>query len=36
MTWKRWLVRLDPVEIQTYQGIGWPKSYLEGDAVVAS
>ena len=34
MTWKRWLVRLDPVKIQTWQGISWPKSYLEGDAVV--
>ena len=34
MTWNRWLVRLDPVKIQTWQGISWPKSYLEGDAVV--
>ncbi len=34
MGWKRWLVRLDPVHIQTWQGIAWPKRYLEGDAVV--
>ncbi len=36
MTWKRWLVRLDPVSIQTWQGISWPKRYLEGDAVARS
>ncbi len=34
MSWKRWLIRLDPVESWTWQGIAWPKSYLEGDAVV--
>ena len=34
MTWKRWLVRLDPVKIQTWQGIAWPKSYLTSDAIV--
>ena len=34
MTWKRWLIRLDPVRIQTWQGIAWPRRYLEGDAVV--
>ncbi len=33
MSWKRWLIRLDPVEMWTWQGIAWPKSYLEGDAV---
>ena len=33
MSWKRWLIRLDPVHIQTWQGIGWPARYLEGDAV---
>ncbi len=33
ISWKRWLIRLDPVEIWTWQGIAWPKSYLEGDAV---
>ena len=33
MSWKRWLIRLDPVRIQTWQGIAWPKRYLEGDAV---
>ena len=33
MSWKRWLIRLDPVETWTWQGIAWPKRYLEGDAV---
>jgi hypothetical protein len=33
MSWKRWLIRLDPVETWSWQGIAWPKSYLEGDAV---
>ncbi len=33
MSWKRWLIRLDPVQIQTWQGIGWPARYLKGDAV---
>ena len=33
MNWKRWLIRLDPVETWTWQGIAWPKTYLEGDAV---
>ena len=33
MSWKRWLIRLDPVRIQTWQGIAWPERYLEGDAV---
>jgi hypothetical protein len=33
MSWKRWLIRLDPVETWTWQGIAWPKTYLEGDAV---
>jgi len=33
MTWKRWLIRLDPLESWTWQGIAWPKRYLEGDAV---
>ncbi len=33
MRWKRWLVRLDPVKVWTWQGIAWPKRYLEGDAV---
>lgn len=33
LSWKRWLIRLDPVEIWTWQGIAWPKHYLEGDAV---
>lgn len=34
MSWKRWLIRLDPVSTKTWQGIAWPKQYLEGDAVV--
>ena len=33
MSWKRWLIRLDPVETWSWQGIAWPKSYLKGDAV---
>lgn len=33
MSWKRWLIRLDPVNVKTWQGIAWPKRYLEGDAV---
>jgi nitroimidazol reductase NimA-like FMN-containing flavoprotein (pyridoxamine 5'-phosphate oxidase superfamily) len=28
--WKRWLIRLDPVRTMTWQGIGWPRRYLEG------
>ena len=33
MSWKRWLLRIAPVETWTWQGIAWPKRYLEGDAV---
>jgi nitroimidazol reductase NimA-like FMN-containing flavoprotein (pyridoxamine 5'-phosphate oxidase superfamily) len=35
MTWKRRLIRLDPLKTMTWQGIAWPKRYLEGDAVAS-
>lgn len=31
---KRWLIYLEPIKTWTWQGIGWPKRYIEGDVAI--